>query len=55
LERGDIILDVNGKPVTDSNQLRMSISMMRPDSGVTLTVLRNDSTRDLTAKLGELQ
>ena len=55
LERGDIILDVNGKPVTDSNQLRMSISMMRPDSGVTLTVLRNGSTRDLTAKLGELQ
>jgi len=55
VERGDIILDVNGKPVTDSNQLRMSISMMQPDSTVTLKVLRNGSTREMTAKLGELQ
>ena len=46
LERGDIILDVNGKPVSDTNQLRMSISMMQPDSTVTLRVLRNGSTRD---------
>jgi S1-C subfamily serine protease len=29
--KGDVILDVNGKPVSDTNQLRMSISMMQPD------------------------
>ena len=54
LERGDIIQDVNGKPVTDSNQLRMNISMMHPDSRVTLKVLRNGSERELSATLGEL-
>ena len=32
LEKGDIILDVNGKPVSDSNDLRMKISMMAPDT-----------------------
>jgi serine protease Do len=55
VERGDIILQVNGKPVLDANSLRMNISMMLPDSTVTLKVLRDGSTRDLTAKLGELE
>jgi len=54
LQRGDIILDVDGKPVTDSNQLRMNISMMHPDTTVNLKVLRNGSEHDLTAKLEEL-
>lgn len=54
LQRGDIILDVDGKPVTDSNQLRMNISMMHPETTVNLKVLRNGSERDLTAKLEEL-
>ena len=53
--RGDIIMDVNGKPVSDTNQLRMSISMMQPDSTVNLRVLRNGRTRGMAAKLGELQ
>jgi serine protease Do len=54
LQRGDIILDVEGKPVTDSNQLRMNISMMHPETSVNLKVLRNGSERDVTAKLEEL-
>jgi serine protease Do len=54
LQRGDIILDVDGKPVTDSNQLRMNISMMPPETRVDLKVLRNGSERDVTAKLEEL-
>jgi serine protease Do len=55
VERGDIILQVNGKPVLDANSLRMNISMMLPDSTVTLKVLRDGGSRDLTAKLGELE
>src|SRR5579871_3011298 len=31
IERGDIIVGVNGKPVADANGLRMTISMMPPD------------------------
>src|SRR5579872_1164853 len=54
LERGDVILDVDGKPVTDSNQLRMNISMMHPETSVKLKVLRNGTERDVTAKLEEL-
>ena len=54
IQRGDIILDVNGKPVTDSNQLRMSISMMQPGTEVTLKFLRNGDMRDATVKLAEM-
>lgn len=54
VQRGDIILQVNGKPVTDSNQLRMSISMMQPGTDVRLQVLRNGSEKELTLKLAEM-
>jgi len=55
VKRGDIILEVNGKPVTDANGLRMRISMMSPGSAVNLKVLRNGGTHQLMAKLGELE
>ncbi|HXA67307.1 MAG TPA: DegQ family serine endoprotease, partial [Bryobacteraceae bacterium] len=54
LERGDIILDVNGKPVADSNELRMTISMMAPDSDAKLKVLRNGSEREIAVKLSAM-
>jgi serine protease Do len=54
IQRGDILLEVNGKPVTDSNQLRMNISMMAPGSTVKLKVLRDGSERDFSAKLAEM-
>jgi S1-C subfamily serine protease len=38
LEKGDIILDVDGKPVADSNDLRMKISMMAPGSEANLKI-----------------
>lgn len=54
LKRGDIILELNGKPVADSNELRMSISMMQPDTTVKLKVQRDGSQREVAVKLGEL-
>jgi serine protease Do len=54
LQRGDIILEINGKSVADSRELRMSISMMKPDADVKLKILRNGNRSDLTVKLGEL-
>jgi serine protease Do len=54
LERGDIILEVNGKPVADSNDLRMTISMMQPDSDVKLRVFHNGTQRDVAIHLSEL-
>jgi serine protease Do len=54
LERGDIILDVDGKPVVDSNDLRMNISMMHPGTDVNLKIMRDGTQRDLSVKLGEV-
>ena len=54
LERGDIILDVNGKPVADSNALRMTISMMAPDSDAKLKVFRNGAEREIAVKLSAM-
>jgi serine protease Do len=54
LERGDIIVEVNGKPVADSNDLRMTISMMPPDSEAQLKVLRNGSEREIGVRLSTL-
>jgi len=54
LKRGDIILELNGKPITGSNELRMTISMMSPDTTVNLKVQRDGSQKDVAVKLGEL-
>jgi Do/DeqQ family serine protease len=54
LERGDIILEVNGKPVADSNDLRMTISMMPPDSEANLKLLRNSSEKEIAVRLSTL-
>ena len=54
LRRGDIILEVDGKPMTDSNQLRMTISMMPPGSAAKLKIVHDGSQRELTIKLREL-
>ena len=54
LRRGDIILEVNGKPMTGSNQLRMTISMMQPGSAAKLKVVHDGSQREVTIKLHEL-
>ena len=54
IQKGDIILDVNGKPVSDPNQLRMSISMMQPGSTVKLNVLREGKPVQFNVKLEEL-
>ena len=54
LERGDIIVELDGKPVADSNQLRMTVSMMHPDTNVRLKVLRNGTERDMSVNLAEL-
>jgi serine protease Do len=54
VHRGDIILELNGKAIGDSNQLRNTISMMTPGSTVKLKTLRDGSERDVTVKLAEM-
>jgi serine protease Do len=54
IQRGDILLEINGKPVTDSNQLRMNISMMQPGTSVKVKLSRDGGERDVTVKLAEM-
>ena len=55
VQTGDVIVEVNGTPIRESNQLRMAISMMNPAQAVKLKVFRNGQNVDLTAHLGEMQ
>jgi serine protease Do len=54
VQRGDIILEVNGKPVETSNQLRNSISMMTPGTTINLKLLRDGNEKTLSFKLREM-
>jgi serine protease Do len=53
LQKGDIIREVDGKPVDTGNQLRNRISMQAPDTEVKLKVDRNGSVKTFTVKLSE--
>jgi serine protease Do len=54
IEKGDIILSVNGKLVNDSAQLRMTISLMQPGAPVSVKLLRDGAEREVTAHLAEM-
>jgi serine protease Do len=53
LQKGDIILSVDGKGVADANQLRLTIGQMSPNQTVSLKVLRNGRTQEVSVKLGD--
>jgi serine protease Do len=54
VERGDVILEINGAAVNNSNELRNTVSMTQPGETVKLKIARNGSTKDVSVKLGEL-
>jgi serine protease Do len=54
VQRGDVILEVNGKVMEDSRQLRNMISMMDPTSTVSLKLVRNGSATNMSVKLGDM-
>jgi serine protease Do len=54
LQRGDIVLEMDGQPVNDSRDFRLKIAMMKPGTTVRLKVFRNGSERDASVVLGEL-
>ncbi len=54
IQKGDIITDVNGKPVNDGAQLRMNISLMEPGSTVNVKVIRDGASKNFSVKLAEL-
>ncbi len=54
LQRGDIILSVNGQPVDDANQLKLRISSMAPGTVAHLEIQRDGNARRLDVTLGEM-
>ncbi|HVO13522.1 MAG TPA: DegQ family serine endoprotease [Vicinamibacteria bacterium] len=55
LERGDVIVAYDGKPVDDANGLRNHVAETAPGTHVTLTVVRQGEQKTLSTDLGELQ
>jgi serine protease Do len=54
LERGDILVEIDGKPVADSRAFRMRVAQTKPGSRMKVTVLRADARREVTVDLTEL-
>ena len=53
LQAGDIVTEVDGKPVTNANELRNAIGLKRSGDTVKLEIIRDGKTRTVKAKLGE--
>jgi serine protease Do len=54
LQRGDVIVGLNGTPVMDYSDLRLRVSQMAPGSNVKLDVYRGGQKREMNVTLGEL-
>ena len=54
LQRGDIVLEMNGKKITETKDFRLKIAMTAPKTPIDLKVFRNGVTKDYTVTLGEL-
>jgi Do/DeqQ family serine protease len=53
LERGDVIVAVDGHPVRDASDLRTKIGLHRVGETVELTILRDGRERELEIEIGE--
>jgi serine protease Do len=53
LKEGDIIVEINGQPITDANQLRSKIGMLNPNTTANLKVLRGGKTENVAVTLGQ--
>lgn len=55
LERGDVVLAMNGKKISDDASFRLKVAMTAPGTDVTLKIFRKGVTKDYVVKLGELK
>src|SRR5438552_3062872 len=51
LKAGDVVVEFNGKKVTDGRQLRLLLGQTAPGTSVTIKALRNGKEQSFTAKL----
>jgi serine protease Do len=51
---GDVVLEFNGKKVTDSRHLKLEVAEAKPGETVSVKILRDNSPKTLEVKIGEL-
>ncbi len=54
IKKGDVILELDGRPLSDMSDLRNQISQTAPGTSVTLKIFRDGKSSDVSVKLGEL-
>jgi serine protease Do len=54
LKRGDVIVTLNDRPMTDPGQLRNTVAMTAPGTKVQVQILRDNKKREVMVELGEL-
>jgi serine protease Do len=54
LKEGDVIIEFNGKKVTDSRHLKLEVARTQPGESVPLKVLRDGTTKDLQIAIKEM-
>jgi serine protease Do len=53
LERGDVVLALEGRPVADANDLMNQVALLAPGTTVAIGIWRDGKRRDLKAKVGK--
>ena len=53
LKNGDVIVGLNGKSVTDSRHLKLSVANLAPDTKAAFEIIRDGETKKLDLKIGE--
>jgi serine protease Do len=53
VQSGDVVLEINGKPVADSQRLRFAVAEIRPGNDATLKVLREGKEQTIKVKVGD--
>jgi len=54
LEAGDVVVQLDGKPVTDSRHLRLMVSQHAPGTTIALTIMRDGKERTIEVELREM-
>jgi serine protease Do len=54
LKKGDIVVELNGQPISNANELRLRVGNMEPNTAITLKVLRDGKQMDVAMHLGEV-
>jgi serine protease Do len=54
IKSGDVIVEFNGKKITDSNSLQLMVSESSPGTEATVKVIRDGQAKSFTVKLAEL-